>query len=150
MQITQQPAVGRHEEIVNDAPRSFSDAEFPIGTVAHQGDLILVRIAELPGSAVIRKDRQLAIGSTQGSRHVLETGIPYDCNALDVQAAITDACKRTAPEQKYIGPVFQTKDGVAELTHPEHGDHKYVGDMTIAVVYQRNLDSEERERITID
>ena len=135
-----------HEVLVNDAPRSFSDAEFPIGTVAHQGDLILIRIAALPASAKRRKDRQLAQGSTQGSRHVLKRGIPYDCDAAEVIAAISAVCPKISVSRAYVGPVFQTRGGSADLVHPEHGNHSYRGDLAVAVVYQRNLDAEQRER----
>jgi hypothetical protein len=46
--------------------------------------------------------------------------------------------------------VFVTVAGQADLTHPEHGNHLYRGDMVIACVYQRNLDAEERERRAMD
>ena len=134
------------EQLITDAPRTFTEADFPIGTAAHQGDLILVRIADLPPSAKPREDRQLALGNTQGSRHVLQTGTPYDCPAAYVSNAITAVCPGVAVQAAYIGPVFATKDGAADLLHPEHGDHHYRGDMVIAVVYQRNLDAEEREQ----
>ncbi len=138
------------EKMVNDAPRTFTDADFPAGTVAHQGDLILVRIKALPASAKPRKDRQLAIGNTQGSRHVLLKGRPFDCQPEEVSQAIAEVCKGVTVAAAYIGPVFQTTKGKADLVHPEHGDHHYLGDMTIAVVYQRNLDAEEREQRVAD
>jgi hypothetical protein len=144
------PSTKTHESIVNDAPRMFSESDFPVGTVAHQGDLILVRIAGLPTSAQRRKDRQLAIGNTQGSRHILKRGVPFDCQAAAVVRAIAEACRGAKIDPQYAGPVFQTKGGIADLTHPEHGNHCYRGDMTIAVVYQRNLDAEERERRVLD
>ena len=134
------------ETLVNDAPRTFTEADFPIGTAAHQGDLILVRIADFPSTAKPREDRQLALGNTQGSRHMLQTGTPYDCPAASVSNAITAVCPGVAVQAAYIGPVFATKSGAADLLHPEHGDHHYRGDMVIAVVYQRNLDAEEREQ----
>ena len=60
-------------------------------------------------------------------------------------AAIAAACPGVRVAEAYIGPVFCTKAGVADLVHPEHGNHHYRGEMSIAVVYQRNLDVEERE-----
>ena len=133
------------EKLINDAPRTFSEADFPIGTAAHQGDLILVRIAETPLPARPRKDRQLASGSTQGARHVLLTGNVYECSLGSVSSAIAAACNGLTVAKEYIGPVFTTQKGAADLLHPEHGDHHYRGEMVIAVVYQRNLDAEERE-----
>jgi len=133
-------------KIINDDPKTFTDASFPIGSAAHQGDVILVRIKELPHKAVVRQDRQMAIGNTQGSRHILQNGNPFDCNASEVIGAITSVCRGVELQEKYIGPVFQTVQDKASLIHPEHGDHYYEGDMTIACIYQRNLDVEEREQ----
>ena len=134
------------EGIVNDAPRTFTESAFPIGTAAHQGDLVIVRIASLPASAKPRQDRQLAVGNTQGSRHVLKTGSAYNCAAADVANAISAVCPGVTVQADYIGPVFATQGGAADLLHPEHGDHHYRGDMVMAVVFQRNLDAEEREQ----
>lgn len=133
------------ERIVNDAPRIFTDADWPVGSAAHQGDLILVRIGAMPKGKP-RKDRQMAEGTTQGSRHVLEVGEALDCDATQVAKAIKAACpKADLIDAKYIGPVFRTVDGSAALRHPEHGDHEYSGDMAVACVYQKNLDAEQRE-----
>ena len=139
------------ERIVNNEPRTFTDADFPVGTVAHQGDLILVRIEALPKSAKKRLQRQLAEGSTQGSRHILALGSNvFDCDGNEVVAAISSVCRGVALDAKYVGPVFQTAKGKADLDHPEHGNHLYRGDMTIACVFQRNLDAEQREQRVVD
>lgn len=143
-------AVAKDAPIINDAPRTFTEAELEIGQVAHQGDLILVRIACLPKSAKPRKNRQLAEGNTQGSRHVLESGNVFDCSAGEAVTAIAAVCRGVNVGEQYVGPVFQSVDGVANLVHPEHGDHLYRGEMTIACVFQRNLDAEEREQRTQD
>lgn len=138
------------ESMVNNAPRTFTEADFPVGTVAHQGDLILVRIADLPSSAKPRKDRQLAEGNTQGSRHVVQTGDVFDADTGEVEKSIKSVCPKSNPESRYVGPLFRTSDGVADLVHPEHGPHLYRGDMVVACYYQRNQDAEERERRTVD
>lgn len=134
------------ERIVNDELRTFTEADWPVGSVAHQGDLILVRISRLPALAKPRKQRQLADGTTQGSRHVLETGDVFDCPPANVTAAVKAACPAASVVDRYCGPVFRTAAGKALLTHPEHGDHAYEGEMTVAVVYQRSLDAELREQ----
>jgi len=137
------------ESIVNNAPRRFADADWPVGSVAHQGDVILVRIAELTAEAKPRKNRQVADGNTQGSRHILEGGKIYDCNLPAVAKAIKAACPRSSVGEQYIGPVFLTDDTTA-LRHPEHGDHEYDAGMCVAVVFQRNLDAEQREQVARD
>lgn len=128
------------ETIVNNEQRHFGD--FPVGTVSHQGDVILVSIVGLPANAKVRQNRQVADGNTQGSRHILDGGDIYDG---DTQNLIADATGQVI-DRKYLGPVFRG----GELTHPEHGNQSFPADCTIAVVYQRNLDAEEREQRVID
>lgn len=134
------------ESLVNDAPRTFTDAEFPVGTVAHQGDVMFVRIARLPAGRP-RKNRQLAEGTTQGSRHILKGGEVFDCDPREVARLIGQACAGIQVDVRYVGPVFRTREGQADVVHPEHGDHCYRGeDWVIATVFQRSLDAEEREQ----
>ena len=137
--------VQKHETIINDSPRTFDD--FPTGCAAHQGDVIFVSIAAVPKGAKPRKNRQLADGNTQGSRHVLIGGELWNCDLKDVAKAISVACPKARVDEKYIGPVFR---GPCEIDHPEHGNHIHTTDAVIAVVYQRNLDADEREQRTID
>lgn len=133
----------KHEAMINDAPKLLE--AFASGDVSHQGDILIVGIAELPKSAKPRKNRQLADGNTQGSRHVLERGHVYDCSPAEVIKAVKAAngCK---VEAQYIGPVFVSPEKPTEndLTHPEHGNQGFPAGQVCAVVYQRNLDSEQR------
>lgn len=137
------------ESIINDAPKLHST--FEVGDVAHQGDIIVIRIAALPPSAKPRKNRQLADGTTQGSRHVLARGKVFDADAAEVAAAIKSATKCDVQAQ-YIGPVFVSpaKPTENDLTHPEHGNQGFPAGSVCAVVYQRNLDAEEREQVVRD
>lgn len=142
--LTKENTTLHEESIVNDAPRVFDD--FPIGTVAHQGDVIFVSIHPMDG--VPRENRQLADGNTKGSRHILVGGELWDCDRETVADSILQACpKSDLVSDACIGPVFR---GPCEIQHPEHGDHIHTTDATIAVVYQRNLDAEEREQRTRD
>jgi hypothetical protein len=133
------------ENMVNNAPRIH--ATFEPGDVAHQGDLILICIRHLPHSARPRADRQLAEGSTQGSRHVLERGEVYDADPAEVCRLVKDATGCDVGAQ-YLGPVFISPENPScdDLTHPEHGNHGFPAGTVCAVVYQRNLDSEQREQ----
>lgn len=139
------------ESLVNNAPRLFTEADFPVGSVSHQGDLILVRITALPAGAKRRKSRQLAEGQTMGSRHVVERGAVYQCAAADVAAAIKSAAGCEVAAQ-YIGPVFVSPASPTEhdLDHPEHGHQGFPPGAVMACVYQRNLDAEQREQRTCD
>jgi hypothetical protein len=132
------------EQIANNDTRTFDD--FPLGTVSHQGDIIIVSIGSLPKSAKPRKSRQLAESNTQGSRHILDKGDVFDADRRDVIALIKTATKSEVAEQ-YVGPVFT---GPAYLDHPEHGHQAFPKGCVCAVVYQRNLDSEEREARVAD
>lgn len=120
-----------------------------IGDCAHQGDLTLVCIGKLvPGSAKPRKDRQLAPGSTVGSRHVVEGGEVFDCSPAAIVRLIQDATnRRVDPAPQYIGPVFA---GPCVIRHPQHQDQAFPADTMTAVVFQRNQDAEEREHRAVD
>lgn len=133
------------ENVTNDATRTITDAMMAVGDNYAQGDIYFVRIRNLPKSAKPRKSRQLAEGDTQGSRHICAIGDVYDCDPAEVVEAISAACGCDVGEQ-YVGPVVRTADGVALVEHPEHGDHRYDGDMVLACVFQRSLDAEEREQ----
>lgn len=143
-----QPPVA--EKMLNDSPREFTDADFPVGSVSHQGDVIIVRIETLPTGSKPRANRQVAEGNTQGSRHVVSIGDVFDSNAEKVCKAIKKVCPRSEVQAKYVGPVFRTRHGESDLIHPEHGDHLYRGEMVLACVFQRNLDAEEREQRVVD
>lgn len=134
-----------HEIIVNDEPKLLS--AFGVGDVAHQGDIIIVGIRQLPECAKPRQNRQLAEGNTQGSRHVLERGELFDANPGEVVKLIRQATKCTVTED-LIGPVFVSPADPTpnDLTHPEHGNQGFPAGQVCAVVYQRNLDAEERAR----
>lgn len=137
------------ESIVNDDPKLHAD--YPPGTVAHQGDLMIVSIHELPRTAKARKNRQLADGETQGSRHVLTRGSLYDADPNEVVQLIKRATGQDV-DARYIGPVFVAPVSPTEndLEHPEHGNQGFPAGSICAVVIQRNLDAEEREQRTAD
>jgi hypothetical protein len=103
-----------------------------IGDVVRQGDLYLVCIERVVGVKTER--RQLAPGTTQGSRHV----ISGDCNIVAKYGKEI----ANVPEE-LIGPAF-TCVGECTVEHPEHG-HKILPSATSwAVVYQRAYADEVR------
>lgn len=137
-------SIQANERIVNDDPKLIED--FEPGCVAHQGDVIIVSIGSLPKSAKPRSNRQVADGDTQGSRHILDRGEIFDADATEVSGMIR-AANGCQVESKYIGPVFVSPESPTEndLTHPEHGDLGFAAGSVCAVVFQRNLDADERE-----
>lgn len=117
-----------------------------VGDKAHQGDLIFVALKKLPKSAKSRSDRQMAEGSTKGSRHILEGGKCFDCDAQELAKALKADAKMIV-DPKYIGPVFT---GECVLTHPQHQHQAFPNHACTVVVYQRNLDADEREARVLD
>jgi hypothetical protein len=78
-----------------------------IGDVVRQGDIYLTCLESLPKGKETQ-ERQLAPGTTQGSRHVLDG----DCEIVTV-----NTFKSFNPV--LIGPAFKCVGNV-EVTHPEH------------------------------
>lgn len=134
-----------HESIVNDESKLHET--FGIGDAVHQGDIIIIGINGLPPGAKHRANRQLADGSTQGSRHVMTRGKVFDCDPESISRAIKDATGIRV-DARYCGPVFVSpKNPTADdLSHPEHGNHGFPAGQVCAVVFQRNLDAEQREQ----
>jgi len=147
--VTQNRAVQQPEAIVNNAAKLHQT--FGAGDVAHQGDLMLIGISALPRSARLRTNRQLAEGSSQGSRHVWERGEIYDADPDEVARLIQKATKCLL-EHGYVGPVIVSPADPTEndLTHPEHGNQGFPAGCILAVAYQRNLDAEQREQRVLD
>lgn len=114
------------------------DAATP-GDAALQGDLIFIVLESLPKSAKARKDRQLAEGDTMGSRHVVDGGKVYDCDAAEVAKEINRLTGKSV-DADFIGPVFVG----GTVMHPQHEHHVFPSDCIVAVVFQRNVDAERR------
>lgn len=112
------------------------------GDVVRQGDLYLVCLTEaVQGKSL--SERQLAPGTTQGSRHVAEG----DCRVLDadksaLSSAIRCLCGAAVPVE-LIGPVVECR-GKTTITHPEHGNRTLPAESSWAVVYQRQFAEEIR------
>lgn len=134
----------KQEVIVNDSSKLH--ATFEPGDVTHQGDVIVVAIRALPPSATPRANRQVTAGDTQGSRHIVDRGDVYDCDLDEVAEAVFKAAG-VKVDNAYIGPVFVSPDQPTadDLSHPEHGNQGFPPGAVCAVLFQRNLDAEERE-----
>lgn len=89
-----------------------------IGQVVRQGDIYVERISVIQGKGASVKSRQLAPGTTKGSRHIVgesETVTLWKSSpSLDGKAAFQ------------IGPAIEAK-GDCTITHPEHAWIKIIG-----------------------
>lgn len=110
-----------------------------VGDCTMQGDLIFVAIPK-PDGLRPRANPQLADGNTTGSRHVVTRGECYDADPAMIVKAIKGATGRSV-EPAYVGPVCGPS---CYVSHPQHQHKDFAGDCYTAVVFQRNLDAEER------
>ena len=135
----------------SDDPIRLNSMNWPVKSVAAQGDVLLVRV---PPNSFAKKylkprlNRQIVPGTTRGSRHIVERGKLYDVKWPAVVDVIAAMFPRSGIDldYEYIGPLIVT-DRKTVLTHPEHGDHIYLeaGMHIIAVIY-RNLDADNKAR----
>lgn len=101
--------------IVEEAARAADDGvrmipdTMQIGQVARQGDIYLHRVSADHPCGAATTDRQLAVGTTQGSRHVADA---------PAQVYIGTTPPPTAP-RTLLGPcIVLSERGV--VSHPEH------------------------------
>ena len=109
------------EKIRNDEPAMLTVLD--PGDVVRQGDVYMIRLgAELPAKAADWEGRQVAKGTTQGSRHTAEGPCelfePEEDSAASVLAKLIPA---TSDHQQFFGPVIRASEAWT-LAHPEHGD----------------------------
>lgn len=109
--------------------------EFPVGAsvgdCVRQGDVYITLLAEVPHGCKEQKewDVQLAPGTTQGSRHVLDSRDGVKCY--------------THPDAtEFDGPILVLTK-TRELTHPEHGNW-ILPPGIYGISYQRTQDALDR------
>lgn len=111
-----------------------------VGRAIHQGDVYVHRVPDDYPRGKSWGSKQVAIGDTQGSRHVAEG---------DVEVFETDRLPDTMSKiprwdaDAYRGPVVVAK-APWRLTHPEHAHHQLPAG-TYQVTYQ--MDARTRERV---
>ncbi len=96
----------RAEEIRTDKPQRFPDAA-SVGDFWRQGDVYVTKISKCHGKQC-KGERQVAPGTTQGSRHVLDSLDGVQMYRVDGADALTGPQIRLTQERT--------------LTHPEHGN----------------------------
>lgn len=97
----------------------------PIGRAIHQGDVYLHRVPDNWPRGRELGTRQVAVGQTQGARHIVEGG------GVRVFAGekLPDSFRAPAwlgtfdPKRIFLGPVVAADEPIT-LAHPEHAHHK--------------------------
>lgn len=123
-------------KVAKRATQTFPAAAQP-GDSVRQGDLYVTLLAAVPQGCQQQKDwsLQLAHGSTQGSRHILDSAQGMKCFSL--------------PEaSEFDGPVLQLTQ-TRELTHPEHGNW-ILPSGVYGISYQRTQDALDQQRRVAD
>lgn len=115
-----QSVVDSAEAIRNDEHASVE--VFSTGDVLRQGDLYLTCLGAAPTRAGKYTGRQLAPGTTQGSRHVVVGDCElYTPDESDAVAKLNQVVPATKGHRQFTGPVIVAKSPVT-IEHPEHGD----------------------------
>lgn len=128
------------ETIRNDEPATIPPME--PGDCVRQGDVYIVAVDVAPAGKPYGS-RQLAPGTTLGSRHIVEG----DCDVLAVdKVEATRLLNRLVPAteglEQFVGPMIIAK-GPITITHPEHG-WRSLPPGTYLVVGQRTWAEEVR------
>lgn len=113
-----------------------------IGGVLHQGDVYLHRVADDHPRGKLLGTRQVAVGTTIGSRHVMEgSGVEvFEGKKLPPSVKVMAWCR----EQDLLGPVVVVTQE-ATLTHPEHAHHRPpTASGTYQVTYQADFATRRR------
>jgi hypothetical protein len=110
----------------------FPDAA-SIGDAVRQGDIYITLLDALPKGAKKLKtfNLQLAPGTTQGSRHILDSSVGVTAYTL-------------ANATEFDGPILKLKSE-RTIQHPEHGDY-ILPPRLYAISYQRTQDAMDRAR----
>jgi hypothetical protein len=121
------------EQIKNDE-HAVIEAIEP-GDVIRQGDIYLVALAK-PLEGKPYGSRQLAPGTTQGSRHIVDG----KCRVIEpdrttATKALNHLIPTTTGVEQFLGPVILADEPIT-ITHPEHGD-RTLPKGSYLVVYQR-------------
>jgi hypothetical protein len=115
------------EAIKSDDCQQFPEAA-SAGDYWRQGDIYIAKITDADGHSLKEtQERQLAPGTTQGSRHIV----------------VGDAAIFTRDGDELTGPVVVSRG--CTVTHPEHGDVK-LPPGTYGITYQRAF-AEELKRV---
>jgi len=118
--------------------------DIPVGKAVRQGDIYIRAVTEIPGKRSEIKERQLAPGNTQGSRHIAEGKI-----TLFSRDADRDVMRRIKIEEdvaeELTGPGIEANERFT-ITHPEHADVSLPAGK-YCVTYQADYELAEIRRV---
>jgi len=111
-----------------------------IGDRLHQGDVYLCRVGNGHPRGKILGTKQVAVGTTVGSRHVVDGDASvYAGEKLPPDMRIDSSIGAAA----YLGPVVVVGCEGATLTHPEHAHHE-LAEGVYQVTYQVDMATRQR------
>ena len=113
----------KQEEIAAYAASPLGDTrtveEIAVGQFARQGDVYLLRVESVPAGAKPCADRQLAPGTTQGSRHTVTDEV--DVYRPQGFGTVERLGTRENVAARSVGHVLESKERFT-VSHPEHAD----------------------------
>jgi len=139
--MSAQTAEQVHSKIVSDASeRAVPDVRailaIKVGQAVRQGDIYIHRVDEYHPRGAAARNRQLAVGTTQGSRHVAEP-----------PAIVYEGAERPKwCTGQLLGPLFVVPQGQrCVVSHPEHA-HVDLPAGTYQVTHQMDARTLDRVR----
>lgn len=119
--------------------------EIAVGQHVRQGDVYLLRVAKRPACyATETKNRQLAPGTSKGSRHIVDDPVTLrTAPEADARSAIAKLPGTTQSRLLLPGPCIDASERFT-LTHPEHAHHSLPAGVYVTV-YQ--LDPRSMRRV---
>lgn len=134
------------EQVLNEILDTKPDTEvriarlLAVGQGIHQGDIYMIRVDDDHPRGTLRGSRQVAVGDTIGSRHIVEGDVTV------YEGVRLPSCMKVPSNElsARLGPVVVAPSGCV-LTHPEHAYHDIRQGGTYQVVYQ--LDMVTRHRV---
>lgn len=111
--------ISRIRESAKHMPEVRVVAGMKVGEVVRQGDIYIERVPSIRGQGKAVESRQLAPGTSKGSRHILA-----ESAAVKLFEAQPELESRAGFQ---VGPAIEALGDVT-VTHPEHAWIKIVGD----------------------
>lgn len=115
--ITTENAIKKIQEAAKHLPEVRVITNMKIGEVVRQGDIYIERVSTISAKGKSVKSRQLAPGTTKGSRHI-----------VDESPSVTLWESKPSLDNKasfQVGPAIEAR-GDFSITHPEHAWIKFV------------------------